>query len=370
MRMSDAAFFISLAREQKKYIDLFYSGKTSRFGRPLDFMHKHERNGLYVLTLESTRDLCRFFRIDLAQLEKHINYPEYIHFQLPKKRGGHRDVFAPAKALRHCQRRLNYFLQAYYLLLKPDSVTGFVINPHYLGKSSNIVANAFSHVNKSNVLNIDLKDFFHSISAKRVFQLFESEYFMLKRPIAVALALLTTYQQKLPVGAPTSPVISNFICLPLDAELEQFCKVHDLSYTRYADDLTFSSHFELTTNEILDIINIIKKHGFRINEQKLRLKPSNRKQTVTGVVVNKRLNVDRKLLKKIRAMLFDLTTNGLAEASRHHFKLEIPADIALQQRFLNRLRGYINFVGQVRGSTDDYYLKFRDELVQAKLSTF
>lgn len=358
--MSDAAFFISLAREQKKYIDLFYAGKSSSFGRPLDLMQAHKRNGLYVLTLESTRDLCRFFRIDFTQLEKHINYPEYFYFQRPKKRGGHRDIFAPASALRQSQRRLNYFLQAYYLLIKPDPVTGFVINPHYLGRTTNIVANAFSHVNKRNVLNIDLKDFFHSISAKRVFQLFESEYFMLKRPIAVALALLTTYQQKLPVGAPTSPVISNFICLPLDAELERFCEVNDLSYTRYADDLTFSSHVEITTNEILDIINIIKGHGFRINEQKLRLKPSNRKQTVTGVVVNKRLNVDRKLLKKIRAMLFDLSTNGLAEACRHHFKLESPADKAHQQRFLNRLRGYINFVGQVRGNTDIYYKKYLD----------
>lgn len=358
--MNNLPFFIAAAREQKKYFDLFYSSKISRFGRPLDFVHKHERNGLYVLTLESTRDLCRFFRIDLAQLEKHINYPEYIHFQLPKKRGGHRDIFAPTKALRHNQRRLNYFLQAYYLLIKPDSVTGFVINPHYLGKTTNIVANAFSHVNKRNVLNIDLKDFFHSISAKRVFQLFESEYFMLKRPIAVALALLTTYQQRLPVGAPTSPVISNFICLPLDAELERFCEDNDLSYTRYADDLTFSSHFDITTNEILDIINIIKGHGFRINEQKLRLKPSNRKQTVTGVVVNQRLNVDRKLLKKIRAMLFDLSTNGLEKASQRHFNLGIPANQVMQERFLNRLRGYINFVGQVRGNTDIYYKKYLD----------
>jgi RNA-directed DNA polymerase len=133
-----------------------------------------------------------------------------------------------------------------------------------------------------------------------------------------------------------------------------------LQFTRYADDLTFSSNTHITQDTIEHIINLINENGFEINKKKLRLQPSNRKQTVTGLTVNEKVNIDRKLLKKIRAMIHDLTTNGIEAATKRHFKLKNEADAKLRMRFIYRLEGYINFVGQVRGKNDAVYRRLRE----------
>ena len=321
---------------------------------------KHIFNSMMLLSLETPLELCRFLKTSLLRLEEIINAPVYEHYTVKKKRGGERHIYAPDKQLKQIQKRLNYYLQAWYLYLKPDEVHGFVINPHYLGSHCNIVANAAVHTGRKHVLNIDLKDFFPSISATHIKNLFTSNCFDYDEQIAVALTLLTTYKAKLPTGAPTSPVLSNFVCLKLDDDLRTFCCENSLYYSRYADDLTFSSDAIIPKDTILDIILLIKENGFEMNKKKLRIQSSNRKQTVTGLTVNEKVNVDRKLLKKIRAMLHDLTTNGLETATKRHFKpIAASYNARLQGRFLNRLKGYINFVGQVRGSDDSIYRKLK-----------
>jgi len=206
-------------------------------------------------------------------------------------------------------------------------------------------------------LNIDLKDFFPNISAWQVKNLFTSDYFGLNEQVATALALLTTYEAKLPTGAPTSPVLSNFICLQFDADLRQFCQENRLQFTRYADDLTFSSDTPISQDIIQRIKELIVENGFEVNEKKLRLTSSHSKQTVTGLIVNEKVNVDRALLKKTRAMVHDLSTNGVEMATRRHFNLRSIPSIKQEDYFLNRLVGYINFVGQVRGKDDVLYRK-------------
>ncbi|MCL2651480.1 MAG: reverse transcriptase family protein [Candidatus Azobacteroides sp.] len=329
---------------------------------PVNYLQKYQKhtlNALVLLSLESPAELCRFLKTSISQLEEIINTPVYEHYVIKKKRGGERHIFAPEKQLKQIQKRLNYFLQAYYLWIKPNEVHGFVINPHYLENPCNIVANAKIHTGKKYVLNIDLKDFFPSIPAKRIKNLFTSPYFNYDEQMAIALTLLTTYEAKLPTGAPTSPVLSNFVCLELDAGLRIFCRENGLQFTRYADDLTFSSDNIISQDTILDIILLIRENGFAINEKKLRIQSSSRKQTVTGLTVNEKVNVDRKLLKKIRAMLHDLTTNGIDAAAQRHFNSKAAVDSELRGRFIYRLEGYINFVGQVRGKYDFVYLKLK-----------
>jgi RNA-directed DNA polymerase len=319
-------------------------------------LQKYKLNALCLLALKNPMNLCQFTKMPIYQLEKIINFPKYKHYIIEKKRGGERHIFEPGRLLKRIQKRLNYFLQAYYLCIKPEEVHGFVINPQYLGRTRcNIVANAEVHTGKKHILNIDLKDFFSSIPARRIKELFTSPVFNFSEQVAIALTLLTTYDAKLPTGAPTSPVLSNFVCLKLDVDLRFFCQENHLQFTRYADDLTFSSN-EIISNElILRIKELIHQNGFEPNEKKLHLKPSHRKQTVTGLTVNEKVNVDRKLLKKIRAMLHDLTKNGLETATQRHFKLTTPPDEEKQQHFIHRLSGYINFVGQVRGKNDFIY---------------
>lgn len=323
-----------------------------------------------LLSVVAIQDLKILFKIHLRCIEKVINEPNYISFSIPKKKGGNRLIQSPESDLKKIQMKLNFYLQQYYHWIRPDGIYGFVINPNKKEKICNIVENAKVHTNQKYVLNLDLKDFFPSIKAYRVKELFLSEYFKFSDSVATALALLTTYEGKLPIGAPTSPVLSNFICLELDAELITFCNKNQINFSRYADDLTFSSNIEITEDIINIILEIIKKNQFSINAKKTRLKSSNSKQTVTGLVVNKKVNVDRKTIKMVRAMLYDASNNGITIAAIKHLKLDRNADVVDVSYFLNRLDGYINFISQVKGDDDLLVLKFKSEFKNlAKIKT-
>jgi RNA-directed DNA polymerase len=208
------------------------------------------------------------------------------------------------------------------------------------------------------VLNLDLKDFFTSISASRVKALFLAKHFEFPEEIATALALLCSYRGQLPTGSPCSPVLSNFICLELDHSLQAFAQSNGLFYTRYADDLTFSSDRAIQQSMIEVLRQIIVKNGFQINDKKFRLRTANRKQIVTGITVNEKVNVDRRFLKKTRAMLHDLQKNGLEQAAQKHYGGST-LNAQLKDLFLSRLRGYISFIGQVRGQQDPTFLKMK-----------
>ena len=132
-----------------------------------------------------------------------------------------------------------------------------------------------------------------------------------------------------------------------------------MTFSRYADDLTFSSNAAFTVDDLNAIYAVIAKHGFLVNERKVRMVGGNRKQTVTGLVVNEKVNIDRKLIKRIRAMLHDLNCNGAEIATMKHFRVSAQNAPNHVDGFLNKLRGYIDFVGQVRGREDALYLRFR-----------
>ena len=329
------------------------------------FLNKKKRqtfkfNAYYFLSIENDAELCRMLQCSFSELTDVLNNPVYQTFEIPKKKGGKRIIDAPDSQLKEIQSRLNYFLNAYYLLIKPKATFGFVIQPRNSGKTCFIAENAKPHVGKKQVLNIDIKDFFPAIKAKQVRALFQSELFGFDEHLSTVLALLTTYKGVLPIGAPTSPAIANFICYQLDTELQQFCTTNDMAYTRYADDLTFSSALKIDSDNILDIVSLINKHHFSINEKKFRIQSANRKQTVTGLVVNKKVNIDRKFIRNIRAMLHDCRMNGVEKAAMHHFNLKANPDEATISYFIHRLEGLINFVGQVRGTQDFIYGRFKE----------
>ena len=349
-----------LSKAEKARIWKCISSDSYPRGKSLKDLQKHELNALFLLSMGSPLELSRFMRMNLSEIESILNEPQYKRFKVKKKKGGKREICAPEPILKKIQKRLNYFLQAYYLCLRPEAVHGFTVNPHYLGQRCNIAENAKMHTGKKHIANIDLKDFFTSIAAWQVKDIFTSEIFGYSEQLATALTLLTTYEGKLPTGAPSSPVLSNFICLKLDQDLAGFCTLKGLTYSRYADDMTFSSDSLISSDEILDIISIIQENGFKINEKKLRLKKANQKQTVTGLTVNEKVNVERKLLKKTRAMLHDLSMNGVYVAARKHFKIEGDVQARLLVRFINRLEGYINFIGQVRGKEDILYRNLKN----------
>lgn len=319
-------------------------------------MEKYQIAACYFLSITKMEEMCRLLKVNEDKLIYQINYPDYRTFSIEKKRGGKREISVPNETLKEMLRRLNNYLQAYYKWIRPACVYGFVTAPSYGEKYCNIAENARNHIDKKFVLNIDLKDFFSNISGKRVKELFDSEYFIFPKSIATAFSLLVIYQGRLPTGSPTSPVISNFICLGLDADLEDFCNKNGLTYSRYADDLSFSSDEPITEDITIDLMMIIHQNGFVVNPKKIHRKTNNQQQIVTGLVVNEKVNIRRALLKKIRAMLHDLTQNGVAVASENHFGHFAYHDMRYHYKFLNKLGGYIDFVGQIRGKDDGMYL--------------
>lgn len=312
-----------------------------------------------ILSVKDFYDLQLFLKVDGRKLEDLINRPSYYTFDFPKKKGGHRKIQAPSADLLAVQKQLNHYFQAIYLLEKPKEVHGFINKPEGYEYCHSIISNAMPHTNKKHVLNMDLKEFFPSISAKRVRQILVKHIGFNDSKITDVLALLCTYQKSLPVGAPTSPVLSNFACLEMDKELADCCLTHTIDFTRYADDLTFSCNEYFSEAIIQSLRTIIGKYDFTINEKKFRLLSSKSKQTVTGIVVNKSVNVDRTYIRNIRAVLHHIKTEGLEEAAKKHYKVSTSNQF-LQQKLLFKVKGQIDFVGQVRGKEDEIYLKMRE----------
>lgn len=296
-----------------------------------------------LLSINTWRELSYLLNLTPLQVEQIINNPSYIEFKIPKKKGKPRLICQPNVELMKIQRRLNLYFQAIYEFHIPSCVHGFVSKSNMANRS--IVTNAKPHIGKKNILVIDLKDFFTTIRAKRVKNLFSS--WGINDEIASTLALLCTYKGTLPMGAPTSPILSNLCSYELDLKLMQFCELNHVTYSRYADDLTFSSNENISDELIQSLIHMIRENGFEINYKKLRRIGSNRKQKITGIIVNNKLSVERKLKKRLRAIEHDIKLNGMAKAAERHFGSSNPVSDEIQNNFQRKIGGLKSFVFMV-----------------------
>ena len=238
-----------------------------------------------------------------------------------------------------------------------------------------ILTNAAPHVGRSWVLNIDLAEFFPSIHFGRVRGILRAKPFLLPDPVAITVAQLACHNRKLPQGAPTSPIVANIICSKMDGELRRLAQESGAIYTRHADDITFSVRrrsfpqgiatisepepcsYQATLSSTL--ISIIEDNGFRINDAKTRVQPWNRSQRVTGLIVNEKLNVPRRFVRRTRAMLHAWEAYGLpaAEAKFIEAYSDDCKNKGKKPSFLRRVRGNISYIGQIRGRDDAVYLR-------------
>jgi RNA-directed DNA polymerase len=208
-----------------------------------------------------------------------------------------------------------------------------------------IVTNAQPHIGSPIVINLDLKDFFPSISYKRVKGLFKSFGYSDTASKIFSLLCTATFSQKasyLPQGAPTSPAITNLISRRMDRRLTGLASFFGMNYTRYADDLTFSKKDDnqsSISNLLHGVHKITREEGFEINEVKTKVFRSSSRQEVTGLVVNQKLNIDRETLRRFRALLFQIEQDGLE--GKHWKSLRKSRDI------LDSIEGFANFVFMV-----------------------
>ena len=326
-------------------------------------------------SLESSRDIASLLEISYDRLVYHLFKSDpvtrYQTFTVPKRSGGTRQISAPATSLKIIQRKLNHVL--HHVRPPKIQVHGFVI-----GRS--IITNAQPHTKQKFVLKIDLKDFFPSINFGRVRGMFMGVPYKRNHEVATTLAQICCFDNKLPQGAPTSPTVSNMICAKLDSQLHQLAQKYRCIYTRYADDLSFStsakpfpaalaamksteSGTELVIGD--DLRNVVQANGFTVNLPKTQLRRSDARQTVTGLVTNTTLNVKRELINQIRAMLHSWEKYGLKASENEYHARYLKRHHHPDKRlppFKLVVRGKIAFLGSVRGKGNATYVRFAEKL--------
>lgn len=219
--------------------------------------------------------LAKLLGFNLSYLASAINATnvQYRRFEIPKRRGGKREIAAPYPALLSCQRWINQNILSHVPV--HNSAHGFVS-----GRS--IVTNAQQHIGSTCVLNLDLTDFFHSINLNQVMQTFLQIGYM--NNVAFYLASLCTLDNHLPQGAATSPALSNIIARHFDNRISNLSASYNLKYTRYADDMTCSG--ENIPQSFIQIVNDISVEcGFMLNHNKTKLYQGPKRKIVTGLVL-------------------------------------------------------------------------------------
>jgi len=197
--------------------------------------------------------------------------------------------------------------------------------------------------------------------------------------VATILAQICCFNNELPQGAPTSPVISNMICAKLDGELIRLAKKNKCSYSRYADDITFSTKLKKFPYQLAivkhkqdekiikigkNLEEIITENGFKINNKKVYLFDSSYSQKVTGITVNKSPNLPRKFIRQVRAMLYSWGKHGLQNAEdeyleKYNKKQRNPE--RPDPSFKKVVEGKINYIRMVKGSKDIVFKKLANK---------
>ena len=295
-------------------------------------------------------------------------FHRYRQFKIKKKSGGFRQITAPRT--QSFMMMLSAVNQLFHSMYTPsEHAMGFTD-----GRS--VVTNATTHMSKNYVFNIDLKDFFPSIEQARVWKRLQLAPFHFPVPIANLLAGLCAMKESrqdeqgliryvyvLPQGAPTSPIVTNMICDKLDRRLGGLAKRFGLCYSRYADDITFSSMHNVYQKDSefrKELQRIIHGQGFTINEAKTRLQKKGSRQEVTGIIVSDKLNVAQRYIRDVRNILYIWDRYGYNVAygkfypkykeEKGHVKKGNPD-------LINVIDGKLMYLKMVKGEGDSVYTK-------------
>ena len=328
---------------------------------------------------ESLKELAGIVRFEPKKLS-YILYkiPEkdkYQPFKIPKKTGGERHIQAPRPELKTLQKRVKNIL---YICCDELEKSNIKTLSHGFKKKYSIHTNAGIHKNRRYVLNFDIKDFFPSINFGRVRGYFiKNKDFELNEKTATVIAQIACHDNQLPQGSPCSPVISNLIAHLLDMRLVQIAKKYKLSYSRYADDITLSTHKKTFPKEVAfqnledpenwRLGDIVKKTvsacGFEVHPEKTRMRYKDFRQTVTGLVVNKKVNVRSEYYRRARAMAHSLFTKGQYTVPAKSSPVDIldPSCPPQEEKDPKRLEGILNHIFYTRNLSDKRELRDKQE---------
>lgn len=314
--------------------------------------------------LRSLQDLAEFWGLLPSQLSYYAFHIKkghrYTSFSIPKRNGRKRPIEAPRRTLKYIQRLIHESLTRVY---GPHPAV------HGFRSGRSIVTNAQRHLGRRYVLNIDLADFFPSITRKRIYGRLVTDPYSFDPKVANLIASLSTNDYlQLPQGSPSSPVIANIVTAGLDHDLAKLCGSLRGRYTRYADDITIStSRGELSpelaryphasgTGQVIigdRLTTVIEHHGFQINHRKTRLQSYWTRQMCTGLVVNgSQASPPRSYLRRLRSLVDHWRTNGWQDAAQVLHTNENRPLFNNRQDLMNHVIGKIGYLRMVRGSND------------------
>jgi RNA-directed DNA polymerase len=294
-------------------------------------------------------------------------HQSYRYFEIARRGGGVRGIQAPIAPLKKIQRHIATALGAAYRA--PAHVHGFT--RHRSPKT-----NALVHVGQRFVFAIDLADFFPAVTDRRVKGLFRAWPFEYPEEVAVLLVRLCCFGGVLPQGAPTSPIISNYICRGMDRKLAALARANGCFYSRYADDLVFSTDRRTFPPALaylsdgravpgMPLRALVDDAGFSINGDKTRMQTCFARQRVTGLIVNKKVNVPRSYIRGLRVVLHIWRRHGAEDAARSLRRAAPDPNWppgkpypGLQQV----VRGRVMYVAHIKGRDDPVFITLARKL--------
>ena len=335
--------------EYQEYIDKVQNSEKLDDNTKLKYIEQIKilKKNKHIVILNSFH-LANLIGIKWKEFKKMIKNPDkYYHkFNISKKSGGQREICAPYSSMDLCQR----FIKTQILdkINISDKAHGFATD-------KSIITNARMHLNNEMILNIDLKDFFPSISRKKVFYVF-NKICGYDSSVSHCLTKIVMYNGGLPQGACTSPILSNIVTYKMDLRLSKLAEKMNINYTRYADDITFSGDLDKIDRKLLFIVSkIIVSCGYKLNDKKTRFQSKSTRQEVTGLIVNnEQITVNKNYVRELRQELYYIKKYGVIE---HKKRKNI-----YNKFYEDHIKGKIMFIYSIDKTKGNKFLKEYNEI--------
>lgn len=316
--------------------------------------------------IETKTELANFLSVPVSFFQKFDVQAYYHVFFIPKPHSEEkRMIEEPVGELRPVLDLVSNELEELYSADKTDAAYGFIRSRANDPDKRNIKTNAMKHLKMKYLLNIDLDNFFYQVNEQKVFEIFNNHrYFHFNDEVKEIITHLVTFNGRLPMGSPTSPPLSNLAAINLDNDLMNWAVSNHFNYTRYVDDLSFSSNMLISKTHLNEITELIHANGFLVEPRKTRFFDKDESKEITGLIVTDKISIPEDFFEE-----FNESIKKLAEI----------VDLAHQYpdnhvfEWLNKLRQSLNgrlaFIAMIYNKYHPLYSSYKNKIDAAFKST-
>lgn len=297
-----------------------------------------------LCAVRTPNDLAALLHKELFYLQSLILRPAYHLFTIPKRDGTTRWIEDPPPKLKSIQRTINRMLECAYHLHRSNAAFGFMIHVRNDPDERNILTNAKRHLYNSFLVKFDLEDFFHQVKTNRIVSIFMTKPFNFDEATATLISGLCTHDGRLPMGSPASSSISNFATLALDNQLEAYCTAQAITYTRFVDDMSFSSARAFTDEQLQTLKSIIDENHFIINESKFKVYQPDEERIITGLKLTNQVELTDEF-----AISLELELKNYRSLMFTHKRFGGMLNLRVLKAYEEKIEGSIRFAGFIMG---------------------